>query len=304
MTEKYLELLNVSKNYKNFKAVDNLSLSIYKADIYGFLGPNGAGKSTSIRMILSLIKPDSGLIKLFGNEISKDRVRQLSRVGALIEKSDFYKYLTARKNLQILGKLSGVKSLDDRVDELLEMVGLLERAESKVGTFSQGMKQRLGIAQTLIHKPDLIILDEPANGLDPQGQREIRNLIKRINQEEGITILISSHILSEIEEIANRMIIINRGRKIIEGKVNDLMYEENMKIIIETDDSEKSVKLIDNSYRKGIIENVNGSSINLITNKKDIAAINKLLIENNINVYSIRPIKNLEEYFLSKVAND
>lgn len=304
MTEKYLELLNVSKNYKNFKAVDNLSLSIYKGDIYGFLGPNGAGKSTSIRMILSLIKPDSGLIKLFGNEISKDRVKQLSRVGALIEKSDFYKYLTARKNLQILGKLSGVKSLDDRVDELLEMVGLLERAESKVGTFSQGMKQRLGIAQTLIHKPDLIILDEPANGLDPQGQREIRNLIKRINKEEGITILMSSHILSEIEEIANRMIIINRGRKIIEGNVNDLMYDENMKIIIETDDSEKSIKLIEDSNKKDIIDSVNGSSINLITNKKDIAAINKLLIENNINVYSIRPIKNLEEYFLSKVAND
>lgn len=304
MTEKYLELLNISKNYKNFKAVDNLSLSIYKGDIYGFLGPNGAGKSTSIRMILSLIKPDSGLIKLFGNEISKDRVKQLSRVGALIEKSDFYKYLTARKNLQILGKLSGVKSLDDRVDELLEMVGLLERAESKVGTFSQGMKQRLGIAQTLIHKPDLIILDEPANGLDPQGQREIRNLIKRINKEEGITILMSSHILSEIEEIANRMIIINRGRKIIEGNVNDLMYDENMKIIIETDDSEKSIKLIEDSNKKDIIDSVNGSSINLITNKKDIAAINKLLIENNINVYSIRPIKNLEEYFLSKVAND
>jgi len=163
----FIELNAVSKFYNKFQAVNDLSLTVQEGDIYGFLGPNGSGKSTTIRMILSLIKPSSGEIKLFGQPVSFKQNQGLHRIGALIEKPDFYKYLSARKNLEILGRISGVSQLHKRVDEVLDIVGLTSRGSSRVRTYSQGMKQRLGIAQTLLHDPDLIILDQPTIGLDP-----------------------------------------------------------------------------------------------------------------------------------------
>lgn len=294
--EIYIELNSVSKYYKNIKAVDNLSLTIFKNDIYGFLGPNGAGKSTSIRMILSLVKPSEGTINIFGHDISQKRKETLSQIGALIEKPDFYKYLTARKNLQILASISGLKKPDNKIDEVLELVALTERQHSKVKTFSQGMKQRLGIAQTLLHNPKLIILDEPGNGLDPQGQIEMRELILKINREKGITVVISSHILSEIEQIANRMVIINKGRNVVEGDVQELIRGSNMKLSVFTGNNPEAYRIISSNYKDVTLSE---DKIILSTAKNKIPALNKLLVEHNIDVYSIEPVKSLEEYFIN-----
>ena len=175
--ENIIEIKNLSKSFKELKAVNNLSLNVFKGDVFGFLGPNGAGKSTTIRMLLSLINPTSGDIKIFGKPLKEKRLEILKKIGAIVEKPDFYSFLSAYKNLEILGRLSETDVSRKRIMELLELVGLEKRFKSKVKTFSHGMKQRLGIAQALLHDPELIILDEPTTGLDPQGMKEIRDLI-------------------------------------------------------------------------------------------------------------------------------
>lgn len=300
--ETYIELNNLSKSYKNFTAVDNLSLHIDEGYIYGFLGPNGAGKSTTIRMILSLIKPSSGKINLFGQDLSVNRYQTLAQVGALIEKPDFYKYLSARKNLELLGRISKVDNLNKKIDESLELVGLLPRAESKFKTFSQGMKQRLGIAQTLLHSPKLIILDEPANGLDPQGQREMRELIKNLNAEKNITIVISSHILAEIEQIASRMVIINKGKKIIEGSVKELLEAEGLKVNFELSDGNLSELLLNSKWNANFdVQNNNVYTFRLA--KEQIPQLALFFVQNHVDIFSITQLKTLEDYFLSKTEN-
>lgn len=302
-TETYISFDKVTKVYGKLKAVDELSFNVTKGDIYGFLGPNGAGKSTSIRMIMSLIKPTSGKIMLFGKELAYNRYQTLNRIGALIEKPDFYKYLSARKNLEILGSLSNAVNLNYKIDEVLDWVGLLSRAESKVKTFSQGMKQRLGIAQCLLHNPDLIILDEPANGLDPQGVKEIRVLIKQINEEKGITVLISSHILNEIEQIANRMIIFNKGKCVVEGEVQKLLNSGELNVSFYVDDKEKAKNSLSwSEWHKKLINEDNGCLVFSLVNA-EIIELNKFLIQNGIGVFAIKPLRSLEDYFI-KLTSD
>ena len=174
--DKIIEVNSLTKDFKNLRAVNNLNLNVFEGDVFGFLGPNGAGKSTTIRMLLSLIKPSNGTIKIFNQSLKEGRKEILTRVGAIVEKPDFYGYLSAYKNLEILGKISGKEISKKRIMEVLEIVGLSKRFKSKVKTFSHGMKQRLGLGQALLHNPDLIILDEPTTGLDPQGMKEIRDL--------------------------------------------------------------------------------------------------------------------------------
>ena len=210
-----IKVNHLSKQFKDTKAVDDLSFTVNEGDVYGFLGQNGAGKSTTIRMLLSLITPSEGDIIIFGKKLQTHRSEILAQVGAVIEKPDLYKYLSAYDNLSIFAKMSGIKVSRELLMQQLEMVGLADRAKGKVETFSQGMKQRLGIAVALVHNPALIILDEPTNGLDPQGIADMRNLILRLSREMGKTILISSHLLSEIELIANRMIILHKGKKMV-----------------------------------------------------------------------------------------
>ena len=212
--EKIIEIKGLTKKFKDVKAVDELSLNVNKGDIFGFLGPNGAGKSTTIRMLLTLIRPNEGTIRIFGKPLNEERAIILKDVGAIVEKPDFYNYLSAYKNLEILGRISGREISSNRIMEILEIVGLKERSTSKVKTYSHGMKQRLGIAQALLHDPELIILDEPTTGLDPQGMKEIRDLVIHLRDEKNKTIFLSSHLLSEVEQIANRMIIINKGKTI------------------------------------------------------------------------------------------
>jgi ABC-2 type transport system ATP-binding protein len=193
MTHGNEQIIKVDSLYKHFnevKAVNGISFSVDKGDVYGFLGPNGSGKSTTIRMLLSLIRPDSGIIEIFGRELSGHKHKILSGIGALIEKPDFYEYLSAEKNLWLLARYGGFDIPSARISEVLEMVGLSERANSKVKTYSKGMKQRLGIAQAILHDPDLIILDEPGSGLDPSGIKDIRELIFHLNRDLGKTIFL------------------------------------------------------------------------------------------------------------------
>jgi len=280
-------------------AVDDFSLNVYEGDIYGFLGPNGAGKSTSIRMMLSLVRPSSGYINMFGYDIRTHRNEVLRNIGALIERPDFYDYLPARKNLEILSRISEVKKPDKKIPELLELVGLSDRADSKVKTYSQGMKQRLGIAQSLLHDPKLIILDEPANGLDPQGQKEIRELIKTINKEKGITVLLSSHILSEIEEIANRMVIINKGRSEVEGDVNKLLNQGDLLVTFDVGNTEKAHALIRQTrWAENLQSKKNDAELVLKIERDEIPQMARYLSQKEVDVYSIRPVRSLENYFL------
>jgi ABC-type multidrug transport system ATPase subunit len=212
----------LSKSFGDFKALDQLSFRVDQGDIYGFLGQNGAGKSTTIRTLLTLIHPDEGDIQIFGYSLFTHRKEILKNIGAIIERPDLYPFLSGIDNLMLFAKMSGVKASRQKYISQLEQVGLAARYKSKVHTYSQGMKQRLGLAIALMHDPQLIILDEPTNGLDPQGIADMRNLILWMRNELNKTVFVSSHLLSEVEQIANRMLIIDKGRKIVEGDVKNL----------------------------------------------------------------------------------
>lgn len=296
--EKIIEVSDLTKDFNEIKAVDSLSLNVIRGDVFGFLGPNGAGKSTTIRLLLTLINPSAGTIKIFNKHLISERKDILKDVGAIIENPDFYKYLSAFKNLEILSRISGREISSKRIMETLEIVGLSERANSKVKTYSHGMKQRLGIAQALLHDPELIILDEPTTGLDPQGMKEIRDLITFLCNEKNKTIFLSSHILSEVEHVANRMIIINKGKKIVEGNVRDLLNASDLKVSVEVLEIENAERLIRESQwvDKLISRNEHTMVFNIRTD--EIVELNKYLVENNISVSAIVPTKSLESYFL------
>ncbi len=303
MQDKIIEVEGLSKKFKEILAVQNLNLNVYRGDVFGFLGPNGAGKSTTIRMLLSLIKPTKGSIKIFSKSLSDSREKILKNIGAIVEKPDFYKNLSAFKNLHILGKLSGTDVSKSRIMEILELVGLKDRAFSKVKTFSHGMKQRLGIAQALLHNPELIILDEPTTGLDPQGMKEIRDLINHLSKEENKTIFLSSHILSEVEQVANRMIIINKGTTIVEGKVEELLDANTTKVTVDVNNIEETEKLIQESQWIDNYKKIGDHSFSISLPRDDVHLLNKYLVDNKIEVNSIVPLRSLEEFFLNITAN-
>ncbi len=268
-----------------------------QGDVYGFLGQNGAGKSTSIRMLLTLIKPTEGEIKIFGKDLSTHRSQILKQIGAVIEKPDMYKYLSAYDNLKIFAKMSGIKVTRALLMDQLEMVGLAERAHSKTKTFSQGMKQRLGIAVALIHDPQLIILDEPTNGLDPQGIADIRNLILHLSREKGKTVVVSSHLLSEIEVIANRMLIIDKGEKIVEGNVAELLDPAHTLIEIETKDDVAVKEKLQQTQWASFVQP--GKQLQLKMHKDDVPRLTNDLVQMGVQVMSINSSHSLENYFLS-----
>ncbi|MBP9099023.1 MAG: ABC transporter ATP-binding protein [Ferruginibacter sp.] len=298
-----VEVNNLSKNFNQIKAVNDLSFSVHQGDIYGFLGQNGAGKSTTIRMMLTLIKPGSGEIKIFGKELLANRHEILQQTGAIIERPDMYKYLSAYDNLSIFAKLSGLKVTRKLIMDRLQQVGLADRSKSKVRTFSQGMKQRLGIAIALVHDPKLIILDEPTNGLDPQGIADMRNLILSLSREMGKTVIVSSHLLSEIELIANRMIIINKGRKIVEGEVSALLDPSNTIVQLETtDDTATFNKLKNTEWASRAV--LTSKYIQLTINKMEIPRMVETLSEIKAGIIAIKPRHSLEDYFLSLTNNE
>lgn len=293
-----IEVNNLYKNFDDITAVEDLSFSVNEGDIYGFLGQNGAGKSTTIRMLLTLIKPSSGRISIFGKELHTNRNQILQQTGAIIERPDMYKYLSAYDNLFIFAKMSGIKTNRKLIMDQLAMVGLADRSGSKVKTYSQGMKQRLGIAIALVHDPGLIILDEPTNGLDPQGIADMRNLILKLSKERGKTILVSSHLLNEIELIANRMIIIHKGKKIAEGNVSELLDPTNTLVQLETTDDLSALKKLQSTQWASNVK-PGKNYIQLTIKKSEIPALAEKLIEMNIGIIAIKPRHSLEDYFLS-----
>lgn len=280
---------------REFKALDNINLHVEKGSVYGFLGPNGAGKTTTLRLLLGLLRKQQGSIEIFGKDLGNARLNVLKKIGSLIEQPSLYAHLTAKENLEIYRRIYGCDK--SRIDEVLLLVGLAHVKNKKAKQFSLGMKQRLSIAIALLHEPELLILDEPTNGLDPNGIIETRELIKKLNKEEGVTILVSSHILAEIEKMASHVGIIHRGKMLFQGSITDLQQLKNKKsfLELETTDNANALQVLQ-AYSA---ERKNGHLILPFQNNEHTALINKTLIENGIDVYRLQPKQNdLEKLFI------
>lgn len=301
MNSTVVSVKNLSKSFNSFQAVQDVSFSVYKNDVFGFLGPNGAGKSTSLRCMLSLIQADAGEISLFGKPLKSNRAEILSNIGSIIEKPDFYKYLSAYKNLELLARISGASVSKSALYDILHFVGLEGREKHKFKTFSHGMKQRLGIAQALMHDPDLIILDEPTTGLDPQGIVDIRNLILKLSREQGKTVILSSHQLSEIELIANRMVIINKGRTLIEGSVDELLNSAVMVVRFQVDDVQRALKLLKTNFSTVDVLKSDAQELEFEIDKMRIADVTECFVNQGVRVYGIEQKRKLEDYFIKMI---
>ena len=293
-----IKVTSLSKQFGNLTAVNNLSFSVQEGDVYGFLGQNGAGKSTTIRMLLTLISPTHGDIELFGLSLKSHRIEILKQVGAIIEKPDSYKYLSAYENLKLFAKLSGIRYKEKQLMQQLEIVGLAGREHDKVKTFSQAMKQRLGIAISLAHDPKLIILDEPTNGLDPQGIADIRNLILHLSREMKKTIFVSSHLLNEIEQVATRLLIIDKGKKIAEGSAAQLFDPSQTIVELDTMDNHTSLQYLKKSKWHLYLQPPRGHSILLKMHQDQLPQLHKWLVEHNIELISLQRRHTLEDFFL------
>ena len=296
--ETIIKVSGLTKRFREVTAVDNLSFTVERGETYGFLGQNGAGKSTTIRMLLTLVEPTNGRVEIFGKELKTNKLAILKATGAVIEKPDLYKFLTALENLSIFARLSGLRLSSSALMKRLERVGLAERANSKVRTYSQGMKQRLGIAVALVHDPELIILDEPANGLDPKGIADMRNLILHLSHDLNKTVLVSSHLLSEIEQIADRLLIIDKGRKIVEGRISELLDPSNMLLELNTSNNEFALHLI---KQTDWINSVKSERNKLVIqlHQRQIPQLIRLLVERNVDILSVGSKHLLEDFFLS-----
>lgn len=283
-----------------FTAVNDLSFSVNKGDVYGFLGQNGAGKSTTIRMLLSLIEPTAGQIQIFGLPLATNRSAIMKKVGAVIEKPAMYEYLTAFQNLKIFSALSGVSKTQKQLLYELDVVGLATRAHDLVRTFSQGMKQRLAIAMAMVNDPELILLDEPTNGLDPQGIADIRHLILQLSRVQEKTVLVSSHLLSEIEQVATRLIIIDKGCKLVEGDSKDLFDTSKTVVEINTLNNERALEmlLLTSWSNQILVDRCNSKQVIMQLDEKQLPSLHQNLVELGIGVLSVKPMHSLEDYFL------
>jgi ABC-2 type transport system ATP-binding protein len=254
--------------------------------------------------MLSLIKPNAGDIRIFGKKLFEERNAILAKVGSIVEKPDFYKYLSARKNLEIFARISGADVSQQTIFETLDFVGLTGREKDKVGGFSHGMRQRLGIAQTLLHQPELIILDEPTTGLDPQGIIEVRDLILRLKNEQNKTVILSSHQLAEIEHVANRMVIINKGQTIIEGSVSELMNAQETLLSVELlERSNEALQLLQQQFPTLKAEVISPKTLELNVERSLIPAINAALVNGGFAVVALEPKRTLEDFFIQMTQN-
>ncbi len=296
-SEIILQTKNLGKQFKSRWAVHHLDLEVHRGDVFGFLGPNGAGKSTTIRMLLSLIRPTEGEVFLFGKSLEREREKALLSIGGIVEKPDFYPYLSAHRNLEIVGALNGGISRK-RIGEVLDLVGLASRASDKVKTYSHGMKQRLGIAQALLANPEFVILDEPTSGLDPQGMKEIRDLIRHLASDQNKTVVLSSHLLNEVELVANRMAVINRGELVTQGEVAELIEGGEKVVTVQGRPAEKVRKVLSASGNIGrFVEK--GDAFEVTMSFEDIPELARALVREGVDVQALVPRRSLEEYFLS-----
>lgn len=297
---KALKIKPLIKKYssKVIKAVDDISFEINSGEICGFLGPNGAGKSTTIKAIVGLIRTNNGKIKIDGKLLSNNRIKIMKNVGGVIENPSMYKKLSGRANLKYFAMIRGGIE-DKRIDEVLKIVGLYDRANNKFGEYSMGMRQRLGIAQAILHKPKLLLLDEPANGLDPQGIIELRTLLKSLSREEGVSILVSSHQLSEIQMISDRVIIMNKGKIIAEKSLEELSQSEDGKVKVSfiADKVQEAITFFKEKYNATAI--LEGNKINVELPKEIVPEATKELLLNSIMISGVEIKENtLEDLFV------
>lgn len=282
--------------------LDGIDLRVDEGSIYGFLGPNGAGKTTTLRLVLGLIKKQQGSISIFGKSMSSSRVEILRRVGSLIESPSIYGHLTASENLGLLRNI--YQCPKSRITEVLDLVGLSNTGKKKAGQFSLGMKQRLSIAIALLNEPTLLVLDEPTNGLDPNGIIEMRELLRELNKREGITVVISSHLLAEIERLVTHIGIINRGKMMFQGTLDDLKrkQQQSLSIVIETSDGDTTAKVLNGIGVEARYED--GKFVLPVTPRETIADMNDQLVRSGVRVFEISVIKNdLESIFIDLINN-
>lgn len=295
-----LQTKNLTKSFGKRKAVDSLNLEVPEGSVYGFLGPNGSGKSTTIRMMTSLISPDMGEVFIEGKSVQQIGNKSLSNVGALIERADFHKHLSGETNLNMLARMDGTDF--SRVKIVLDRVGLGSRGQDKVKTYSQGMKQRLGIAQALLSNPKLLILDEPTNGLDPQGMKEIRDLIRELSAE-GITIFISSHLLDEVQKICTHVAMINLGTLVISGAMNELLRDSDLFLTeVRVNNPSEAIQILSSKEWIHRCEENNGILMVGVSNQH-ISDLVQCLVQNNIKVDGVIPKTSLEDLYLSKLGS-
>ena len=295
-----IDINNVTKKIGKKTILDDISFKVSEGEIFGFIGPNGAGKSTMIKTMLGLYKKNKGSILIAGFDVDKDFEKSLGQVGAIIENPDMYSHLSGMQNLSIFADMRGGIP-KKTIMEYVKLVKLENRIYDKVKTYSLGMRQRLGLVQALMHNPKLIILDEPTNGLDPLGIIELRALLKKINKENGTTIFISSHILSEVENICNVIAIIDNGKIIDIKKMEDIRGEQTNQLLIEVDDIEHSQKIIMDEFN--ILPEIDGNIIIINVSRDDVPKINRSFVNNGINVYQIKNnVKSLEDEFIEKTT--
>ncbi|MHB9115685.1 MAG: ABC transporter ATP-binding protein [Thermoleophilia bacterium] len=291
----------LTKDFKGLRAVDHLDLSVCEGDVFGFLGPNGAGKTTTIRMILGLIYPTEGHVQILDHRVPEQRLDALRHVGGFVDVPAFYDNMSARRNLRMLGRMSGEVS-EARLDEVLDMVGLSARGDSRVGTYSHGMRQRLGIAQALVHRPALIILDEPTSGLDPQGMKDVRELVRELGRQ-GTTVFLSSHLLHEVEQVCNRAVIMNKGRIVVQGPVSELR-PTRMSVKVLTADQPRAADVLGRLLGPTDVVD-DGEFLRAAAGDELVPELVRRLVAEGIDVRAVVPAveQGLEDFFL-ELTND
>ncbi|MEA0552524.1 ABC transporter ATP-binding protein [Lysinibacillus irui] len=298
--ESVIEIKQLNKSFKGVETISSVNMNIRPGEIYGFLGPNGAGKTTIMKMILNLIKPTSGDIKVFNQPVTRTSYQYLSKIGSIIEYPEFYERLSAKENLELHCEYMGIYE-KKAADEALKIVGLQGVENKKISEFSLGMKQRLGIARAIVTKPEILILDEPINGLDPIGIKEVRELLVLLKEEYGITILISSHIVSEIESIADTVGILQHGKLLKEVRMDDIRKETMEYLEITVDDLKKTTNVLESLNIRNY-EIASQQRVRIFDENNSSSQINKELIVNGIVVHSIeKQQQHLEEYFLKLI---
>jgi bacitracin transport system ATP-binding protein len=296
--EYVLRTTGLTKKYKHHTVVEDVHISVKKGEIYGFLGQNGAGKTTTIRMIMGLVKPTSGQIELFGEQVVPGRSALFEKIGSIIEIPGAYPNLTAAENLDIHRRLMGIGNKES-IEEALEQVGLLHTRNKKVKSFSLGMKQRLGIARALLHHPELLILDEPTNGLDPAGIKDIRHLIIELASKRQITVLVSSHILSEVQQMATKIGIIHEGRLVEEIDQQTLQMKNRHCVEFKVDNDRQAVMLLEQKLNIHDYTVSEPGVVRVFEKLSESAQINRTLVEHGVDVSELTMVREtLEDYFL------
>jgi ABC-2 type transport system ATP-binding protein len=294
-----LRLDDLCKSYGRIRAVDHLSLEVRAGEMAGFLGPNGAGKSTTLYMTSRLVHPTDGEIEIFGRNVWSDFKSAIQNVGTMVETPSFYEYLSARKNLELMGRLRGDVS-DSEISENLERIGLFDRQNDKVSTYSHGMKQRLGLGMALQGRPRLLVLDEPTNGMDPEGTREILSFLQEKVRDDGLTVFISSHLLYEVEEYCDRVFVINHGHLISSGKVKEILAPHENVVLVSFGGKPPDTGVLIKEEGIERVESLPGGVFEITLANRDSAWLNALLLKRDYEVSSLTPKrKTLKEFFLS-----